>query len=447
MRRQLPPRLALLRRFRRAVNLRDDSVGRRAEALLRCIANAAYRGSIESVELKTVKADVAIVGGGLAGGLIAWRLRVVRPETRVIVIERGETLGGAHTWSFHETDMPEAIAKWMDEIVVHAWSSQEVRFPAHGRILQTGYRTTTSTSLHRVVAPMLGSDLILNAEAVEVAPERLVLADGRDIDARAVIDARGQCAAPALTIGFQKFVGQVLNFSAPHGLTRPMIMDAAVPQNDGYRFVYVLPFSPDTALVEDTYYSDGATLDTDHIRHEIRQYCQRNGWMVDRVAQEEQGVLPIALAGDIDAHLAGLTPGVAQAGLRAGLFHPLTGYSLPDAAILAEAIADAPDLSGAALSAMTRAHAASRWRERAFYRLLSRFLYHAAAPQARYKVLARFYRLSEPLIERFYAGQSSTRDKARVLVGKPPVNFLRAFDCVDEARWRRKRSEMAALAS
>ncbi|MEL7487119.1 MAG: lycopene beta-cyclase CrtY, partial [Pseudomonadota bacterium] len=301
-----------------------------------------------------MKVDIAIAGGGLAGALIAWRLRVKRPDVSVAVVERGRALGGNHTWSFHESDVPAETAKWLAPIVAHQWSHQEVRFPSHQRMLRTGYRSTTSAALHETVAPMLGQGLLCGVGAETIQKDKIVAEDGRVVDAGAVIDARGQTARSALTIGFQKFLGQELKFDKPHGLSAPIIMDATVSQSDGYRFIYVLPFTDDTALVEDTYYSDGADLKRDVVRAEIAEYCQRAGWTIANVIREEDGILPIALAGDIDAHLDGFAEGVSQAGLRAGLFHPLTGYSLPDAALLAETIADAPDLSGAALFALTR---------------------------------------------------------------------------------------------
>jgi lycopene beta-cyclase len=54
-------------------------------------------------------------------------------------------------------------------------------------------------------------------------------------------------------------------------------------------------------------------------------------------------------------------------------------------------------------------------------------LFGAAAPHERYRVLERFYRLSGPLIARFYAGSSTGLDKLRILSGKPPVPLLRAL--------------------
>ncbi|MEO1014350.1 MAG: lycopene beta-cyclase CrtY [Pseudomonadota bacterium] len=379
--------------------------------------------------------DVAIAGGGLSGSLIAWRLKTARPDLQIALVERGDALGGNHTWSFHETDVTDEAADWLAPLVVHRWDRQEVRFPSHTRLLRTGYRSIVSERLHETVAPALGGGLKLGAEIAAIDADSLTLRDGETVAARAVIDARGQRDNSALTVGFQKFLGQEVEFDAPHGVRDPIIMDATISQSDGYRFIYVLPFSETTALIEDTYYADGSTIDHAGARDGIAAYAKEKGWRIRRVLREEEGILPIALAGDIDAHLAGAPDGVGVAGLGAGLFHPLTGYSLPDAVRLADKISQAADLSGPAVAALTREHARDVWREREFFRLLSRLLYYAARPETRYKVLGRFYRLGEPLIERFYAAASTKQDKMRVLVGKPPVSFLRAVECVDEARW------------
>ena len=56
-----------------------------------------------------------------------------------------------------------------------------------------------------------------------------------------------------------------------------------------------------------------------------------------------------------------------------------------------------------------------------------------AAPAARRKVLERFYRLPEPLIERFYAGDLTRADQARILIGRPPIRVRDALPCLREA--------------
>ena len=112
--------------------------------------------------------------------------------------------------------------------------------------------------------------------------------------------------------------------------------------------------------------------------------------------------------------------------MRAALFHPMTGYSLPDAVRLATRIAATPDLSAAALARLTRDQARRLWRERGFYRLLGVMLFRAALPDERYRVMERFYRLDPGLIGRFYAGRSTLSDKVRILIGKPPIPVARA---------------------
>ena len=52
--------------------------------------------SPRNISSKTLKCDVAILGGGLAGGLIALALRRKRPELDVLLIEESATLGGNH---------------------------------------------------------------------------------------------------------------------------------------------------------------------------------------------------------------------------------------------------------------------------------------------------------------------------------------------------------------
>ncbi len=136
--------------------------------------------------------------------------------------------------------------------------------------------------------------------------------------------------------------------------------------------------------------------------------------------REERGVLPVTLDGDIDAFW-NERPAVARVGLAAALYHPTTGYSLPDAVRTAELLADWYDRVELDAYSLLRRHSVERWNATGFYRMLNRMLFHAAQPALRYRVLERFYSLPEALIARFYAGQLTWIDRARLLVGKPPV--------------------------
>ncbi|BAK67847.1 putative lycopene beta cyclase [Sphingobium sp. SYK-6] len=379
--------------------------------------------------------DLAIVGAGLAGGLIALALRARRPDLRTVLIEEARYSGGNQLWSCFAHDVP-AESRWLIEpLIVHGWGGHEVRFPGQQRRIDSGYATLTSERLGiRLHRAMPEGDLLFDQAATALAPHVVTLADGRTIEARGVIDARGPGDMSALALGYQKFVGASWVCDRPHGLSEPIIMDATVPQHDGYRFIYTLPLSPTELFIEDTYYADDPGLDEPVLSARISEYARAQGWDGEARGHSETGVLPVCMGGDFERYWDAQAPGVAKAGLRGGFFHALTGYSLPDAVRTALAIAAMDDLSGPALHAALRARARAHWRGQGFYRMLSTLLFRAAGPDERWRVLARFYRLDPALIGRFYAGQSTFTDKMRIMIGKPPVPVSRAIQALGAAK-------------
>lgn len=370
--------------------------------------------------------DLVLVGGGLANGLLAYRLAQLRPELSLAVVERGNRPGGNHTWSFHESDLAPAQAAWLDPFVVHRWTGYDVAFPSLSRQIGIGYSSVTSARFADVLTRTLGGRLRCETRASRVEPQRVILEDGEEIRAGAVVDGRGPAQSAALQLAFQKFLGLEVLLHGPHGLERPILMDGKVDQLEGYRFVYVLPLAPDRLLIEDTYYADTPALDILALRRRVEAYAAARGWRIREVLREESGVLPITLGGDIDAFWDDGVPGLPRTGLRAALFHPTTGYSLPDAVRLADHLAGLPDLSAAPLFAAIRAWSVRRWRSHSFFRLLNRLLFRAGEPSERFRVLSRFYGLPESTIRRFYAGALSPADKLRLLAGKPPVPVIGA---------------------
>ena len=372
---------------------------------------------------------LVIAGGGLAGCLTALALAKLRPELPILLVEQELRFGGNHVWSFFDSDVAPGDRWLVDPFVAARWDSYDVRFPERARTLATGYNSSRSELLDPLVHERLPASRYRLGQAITEVTQDAVTVGGERIEALAVIDARGAAQLAALDLGWQKFVGRDYRTAAPHGLDRPIVMDACVDQSDGYRFVYCLPFAEDRLLIEDTYYTEDPNLQQTAIGARIEAYAAAQGWQLAAMEKEEVGVLPVAMGGDFDAFWpAG--DGQARIGLRGGFFHPTTGYSLPDAVRLASAIARAPDLSPPALARLTRAHADRAWKARGFYRMLDAMLFRAAEPAQRYRVLERFYRLPEPLIGRFYAAQSTKLDKLRILTGKPPVPIGRAVRAI-----------------
>lgn len=383
--------------------------------------------------------DVIIVGGGLAGGLIALALHRHAPECRFLLVEAGRSLGGHHRWSWFATDIRPKARELMAGFALNGWDEgYDITFPSLGRTLPTSYRSLASAEFHaKLIAELPAERVLLGAKADTLDAGGVTLADGTRLAASRVIDCRPFRTSLHLAGGWQVFLGQHFRCETPHGLTRPVIMDASVdqiaPHGNGaaYRFVYVLPLSPTEVFVEDTYYADQPKMDAEVLKGRVAEYASRNGWKGE-VIDQEAGILPVISGGDFKAAQAEIAiPGVALAGARGGFSHPLTSYTLPfavdNALAIARLIKSRPALTGNELAAFCGRRAKRHWRATGYYRMLSRMLFEAAEPDKRVVVFEHFYALRGALVERFYAGRSTWPDRLRILTGKPPVSIPRAI--------------------
>lgn len=379
--------------------------------------------------------DLAIAGGGLAGGLIALALNKLRPELDVVLIEAESHFGGNHIWSYFESDIADEHRWLIEPMISRQWDSYDVHFPKYSRSLNTGYCSIRSEDFDRHVNATLAKASLKQNHKIKSLSAGLVTLDrGEEIAANAALDVRGGGDISALEFGWQKFCGQMLKLKAPHGLERPIIMDATVDQIDGYRFVYCLPFGANEIFVEDTYYSDTKDLDLECLRGRISDYAIDNEWEIQTVLHEEQGQLPVLYGGDFDqfwnAH-AGVT---ARAGSRAALIQPITSYSLPMAVQTAMLIAEMPSITQAALDKTLTEFAHAHWEKGKFYRMLCAMMFKAAKPEKRYLTLEHTYAKDEALIERFYAGKTTLRDQVALLSGRPPVPIFKALPIMMQYR-------------
>lgn len=363
--------------------------------------------------------DVVLVGGGLANAMLALALLEHAPQRRLALVEAGTRLGGNHTWSFHDSDVPKGARAYVEPLIEYRWPSYLVRFPNLVRRLDLPYASFTSARLHAAVERAFSrsphSRLVLGRRGVVVEADRVLLDDGSVLGGDLVVDGRGpERFEPDRACRFQKFLGLEVSLARPAPVLEPILMDACVSQVDGLRFVYVLPFEPERVLIEDTYFSETPELCDEEIERRVLCYAKANGFEIDSVLRRERGVL--ALPGAVPEPR--VARGPLMSGYAGGWFHPTTGYSFPAALQLAEFVGthDTRAVFGSDLVSL----AAARARQQRYFCWLNRLLYGAFAPERRTHVFERFYRLPTPTISRFYAMQTSACDRARILCGRPP---------------------------
>ena len=369
--------------------------------------------------------ELILVGGGLQNSLIALAVLARRPNCRLALIERESNLGGNHTWCFHAGDIPFELEDAVWPLVVYDWPGYRVQFPGLARELNDRYAGTTSERLNEVVTQAIveapNAELFCGAEATLVSAGTVVLGTGLELTADLVIDARGPDAfVDPCGAGFQKFVGVELLLEQPHGLDRPILIDATVPQRGGFRFFYTLPLGERHLLVEDTIFSRDRSLNVEEMERGCLDYAQESGYLVESVGRRESGALPMPWEGQYEAPQNPL-----RAGYQGGWFHPATGYSFPVAARLAQFVAARPlkEVIGPELDTLY----ATQMAQVRFCHRLNRMLFAWFHEGDEWNVFERFYRMSPKLIRRFYALRMTKGDMTRMVVGRPPRGFsLRA---------------------
>jgi lycopene beta-cyclase len=368
--------------------------------------------------------DVAIVGGGLSGGILAYRLMQTNPHLALAVFESGPVLGGKHVWSFHGTDVSKEQLEWLWPLISQSWPSHDVAFSNGPRRIGGGYHSIKSPEFHDKISSLLGERLRLNCGSVECDSTSVRLLNGETVEAKCVIDARGLSSVPfGWKVGFQRFLGLHVRLKKPHALEVPLIMDTRVEQLGTFRFVYVLPWSSTHLHIEDTAYADTPEVDAKALRERIEAYAQSHQLEIDEIVDSEMSALPIPL------NMPCPTFSMPTIGMKAGFFHATTGYSLPQAVEIADFVAARIQLTCHELLVELQEKARTHHGEMGFFRMLNRMLFlGAASADERVKIFEAFYGLNDERIAHFYSGKLTWGDKLDVLNrGRPSVPFFRAM--------------------
>lgn len=124
----------------------------------------------------------------------------------------------------------------------------------------------------------------------------------------------------------QRFFGQLVQADRPvFDPTQATLMDFSAGRTpNALHFMYVLPFSPTEALIENTYIGPDCTVAPDQHRHEIAAYARKR-WQISgfAVVREEAGDLPMTTQTPL------LRSGrrVFRIGTGAGSVKPSSGYA------------------------------------------------------------------------------------------------------------------------
>lgn len=233
-----------------------------------------------------------IAGAGAAGLSLCYALLERGVTEEIVVLDRKTAFTDDRTWCFWNT-APHPFS----HLASSCWDRWEV--------VSVDGRQAAQTSRGGYACLRGGDFYAYVSEAIRRHPN-VTLNLGYPVDATLpdadfVFDSRPR-PVPTGGLSFsQRFYGQFVHAPAP--VFNPLsctLMDFRVSQERGLHFVYVLPFSPTEALVENTYIQpfDTGAVSAEQHRNEIAAYLSERYASDSFTAErEEAGAIPMTTQG------------------------------------------------------------------------------------------------------------------------------------------------------
>lgn len=368
-------------------------------------------------------ADLIILGGGCAGLSLAVRLATLgKSAPKTLVLESRPEYFHDRTWCFWGN-----LGVAMEELVTHQWSSFSVSTTTD-RIVRNcfanPYRMIPSEAFYAAAqsvisqAPRIELMLGNNVSAEPVKRDGLwrVMTPNGELSATWIVDTRPVTLRGAMQPHlWQSFLGrEIVTEDACFDPTCAELMDFSESTPTQIRFLYLLPFAKNRALVEATVF-DPRSMGTEELEPLLGSLLEKRlGSARYSHVRSEQGILPM---GQPPASTHDET-GFVRAGLTAGGARPSTGYAFQRIQRWADDCAKALGKGEEPL-----AHAADPFIPRAMDDLFLRVLrsHPALAPDL---FLSLFSKVDPARIARFMSDRGRLSDYAAIITSLPSAPFL-----------------------
>ncbi|MFC9516889.1 lycopene cyclase family protein [Nocardiaceae bacterium NPDC056970] len=341
--------------------------------------------------------DLAVVGLGPAGRALAHR--AARAGLDVVAVDPHPDRPWLPTYAAWVDELP----GWLRADVLRSTVPRPHVWATRPHLLDRTYAVLDNAVLHRALD--VSYTHVIRGVVGAVSPNMVALRDGADLRAHRVIDARGLRPDPALAE--QTAFGIVL----PSAVAAPALGDAQClfmdwrPDNgttptDPPSFLYAVPLSEDTVLLEETCLVGRPGLPLDELRRRLDARLTNRGVEPPANLEVERVRFPVQAPRNRSA--------VDAFGARAGLVHPGTGYSV------AASLSAVDDVVAALTAGNDPGKALWPWRARAVHSMrevgLSALL--RLAPGRTAEFFDAFFALSVERQRAYLSGRDDVRGTA-----------------------------------
>jgi lycopene beta-cyclase len=275
--------------------------------------------------------DTIILGGGCAGLSLGLRLATQGRAQRALILESRTGYANDRTWCFWRS-----APHRFEHLVRKSWNQMTVG--TRDRTIsidcaRTPYQMIEALPFYdHSSAAIARSPRVELALGVDVLGEPIQVAGGWRVEttqgvltSQWVVDTRPPRARHVgAAMLWQSFFGQEVMFDRP--VFDPAVaglMDFATDRTNTVLFHYVLPLTPDRALIETTVFGPRPIQPPDLAVDQAAAVAKLGGGATGVILRSEHGVLPMGMT----AQFPSLGPGHCRAGLMTGAARASTGYA------------------------------------------------------------------------------------------------------------------------
>jgi lycopene beta-cyclase len=269
--------------------------------------------------------DTIILGGGCSGLSLGLTLAKKEPYQSILIIESRSQYIPDRTWCFWNVKNHP-----FERLVRYNWKRWQVRYKGQKISLgssQYEYQCIPSEAFYQEAILQISNranvTLLMGVHVCHIREEtlKIFLETTHGVyTCRRAYDSRPEDRPAGL---YQHFHGWHIVCESPiFDPAEVILMDFDLPQTSGLNFMYLLPFSPCSALVEATYVTP-KVLEQKMYERNIQEYLDlRYGLRSYDIVYQETGVLPLQ-AKSLNPNTSPLIP----IGTRAGWMRASTGYA------------------------------------------------------------------------------------------------------------------------
>ena len=251
----------------------------------------------------TNKYDYIIAGTGASGLMLAYRM-CLDPwfaDKKILLLDKDQKDTNDRTWCYWE----KGTGEW-DSLLTKTWDNILFNSPTFTKKIpleEYSYKMVRSKDLYR----FLLNTIIANPN-LTIRKEKITAINDRGMTVSVITNQDSYTAKKCLSSIFdptlvsnqttypylkQHFVGWFIETKKDvFDTATATFMDFTIAQKGNTRFMYVLPLSPNLALVEYTLFSEDL-LPVDEYEREIKSYLSANGITDYEIVEKEMGNIPM----------------------------------------------------------------------------------------------------------------------------------------------------------